>query len=196
MTALLDLLPLIAFFFASKKFGLIAGAAAVLVSTLAVYGVHLARQKGKLTKQQWTVLLLTIVFCGASILLQDDLYLRWKTPVINLLFALALGISALIGKPLIQAVAKDIFRLSPRGWLRLTWVWAAFFLLLAALHYWIGLYAYDETSESSKNLFINFKSYGQLILMIVFMLAQGIVLRGYLNTDAEAANAPEQEKQP
>lgn len=189
MTALLDLLPLIAFFFASKKFGLIAGAAAVLVSTLAVYGIHLARQKGRLTKQQWTVLLLTVVFCGASILLQDDLYLRWKTPVINLLFALALGISALLGKPLIQAVAKDIFRLSPRGWLRLTWAWAAFFLLLAALHYWVGLYAYDESSERSKNLFINFKSYGQLILMAVFVIGQGIALRGYLNTDSETKTA-------
>ena len=84
MTALLDLLPLIAFFIASKKFGLLAGAAAVLAATLAVYGIHLVRQKWRLTKQQWVVLVLTILFCGATILLRDDLYLRWKTPIINL----------------------------------------------------------------------------------------------------------------
>ncbi len=190
MTALLDLLPLLAFFIASKKFGLIAGAAAVLASTLAVYGIHLARQGGRLTKQQWTVLLLTIVFCGASILLRDDIYLRWKTPVINFCFFLALGTSALIGKPLLQPLAKDIFQLSSKGWQRLTWAWAIFFLLLAAIHYWVGLHAYDETSESSKNLFINFKSYGQLILMVVFMVAQGFVLRGYLKTENEAETKP------
>ena len=113
MTALLDLLPLIAFFIASKKFGLLAGAAAVLAATLAVYGIHLVRQKWRLTKQQWVVLVLTILFCGATILLRDDLYLRWKTPIINLSFALALAVSALIGKPLMQPVAKDVFRFGP-----------------------------------------------------------------------------------
>ena len=64
MTALLDLLPLIAFFIASKKFGLLAGAAAVLAATLIVYGIYLMRQKWRLTKQQWVVLVLTILFCG------------------------------------------------------------------------------------------------------------------------------------
>lgn len=197
MTALLDLLPLIAFFIVSKQFGLIAAAAAVLVSTIAVYGIHLLRQKGRLTKQQWVVLLLTVVFCGASILLRDDLYLRWKTPVINFGFFLALGASALIGKPLMQPLAKDIFRLSPTGWIRLTWAWAGFFLLLSALHYWIGLHSYDAASESSKNLFIHFKSYGQLILMIVFMAAQGFLLRGYLKLDeASAADTRQQETEP
>ena len=126
MTALLDLLPLLAFFIASKKFGLLAGAAAVLAATLVVYGIHLVRQKWRLTKQQWVVLVLTILFCGATILLRDDLYLRWKTPIINLSFALALTVSALIGKPLMQPVAKDVFRFSPQGWQRLTYAWAAF----------------------------------------------------------------------
>ncbi|OAM29284.1 MULTISPECIES: inner membrane-spanning protein YciB [Eikenella] len=195
MTALLDLIPLIAFFIASKKFGLLAGAAAVLASTLIVYGIHLARQQWRLTKQQWVVLLLTILFCGATILLRDDLYLRWKTPIINLSFALALAVSALIGKPLMQPVAKDIFHFSPRGWQRLTLAWAAFFLLLAALHYWFGLYHYDA-SEQAKNLFIHFKSYGQLILMVFFLIAQGIVLRKHLKTEAQAPTESEPPEQP
>jgi len=98
MTALLDLLPLIAFFIASKKFGLLAGAAAVLAATLIVYGIHLMRQKWRLTKQQWVVLVLTILFCGATVLLRDDLYLRWKTPIINLS-----GTSATVTPPQLAA---------------------------------------------------------------------------------------------
>lgn len=195
MTALLDLLPLIAFFIASKKFGLLAGAAAVLAATLIVYGIHLMRQKWRLTKQQWVVLVLTILFCGATILLRDDLYLRWKTPIINLSFALALAISALIGKPLMQPVSKDVFRFSPQGWQRLTYAWAAFFLLLAALHYWFGLYHYDA-SEQAKNLFIHFKSYGQLILMGIFLAAQAFVLRKHLKTEAQAPAESEPPEQP
>ncbi len=195
MTALLDLLPLIAFFIASKKFGLLAGAAAVLLSTLIVYGIHLVRQKWRLTKQQWVVLVLTILFCGATILLRDDLYLRWKTPIINLCFALALGVSALIGNPLMQPVAKDIFQFSPRGWQCLTLAWAAFFLLLSGLHYWFGLYHYDS-SEHAKNLFIHFKSYGQLVLMGIFLIAQGIVLRKHLKTEAAPETESETPEQP
>ena len=190
MTALLDLLPLLAFFIASKKFGLLAGAAAVLASTLLVYGIHLVRQKWRLTKQQWVVLVLTVLFCSTSILLRDDLYLRWKTPIINFCFAVALAVSVLIGKPLMQAVAKDIFSFTPRGWQRFTLAWSGFFLLLAVLHYWFGLYAYNAASESSKNLFIHFKSYGQLGFMVVFLAIQGIVLRQYLKTetDSQATN--------
>ena len=161
-----------------------------MAATLIVYGIHLVRQKWRLTKQQWVVLVLTILFCGATILLRDDLYLRWKTPIINLSFALALAVSALIGKPLMQPVAKDVFRFSPQGWQRLTYAWAAFFLLLAALHYWFGLYHYDA-SEQAKNLFIHFKSYGQLILMGIFLAAQAFVLRKHLNIESDTAGENE-----
>lgn len=185
MTALLDLLPLLAFFIASKAYGLVAGAGAVLAATVAVAAIHAARQKGKLTRQQWVVLLMTVVFCSATLLLRDDVYLRWKTPIINAIFAIALAVSAVMKTPLLQYAAQNIFLLSHRAWLRLTWVWAGFFLLLAIIHYWIGLYAYDATSEDSRNLFINFKAYGQLILMLVFMGAQMYFLRHHLNPELD-----------
>lgn len=185
MAALLDLLPLIAFFIAAKQYGLIAGAVAVMAATVAVGGIHMVRQGGRLTRQQWTVLVLTVVFCSATLLLRDDVYLRWKTPVINLCFALAMAASVLAGKPLLRVLAGEVLDLGERGWKRLTWLWAAFFLLLAGIHYWIGLYAYDASSEDSKNLFINFKTYGQLVLMVVFLAVQVWALRKYVRLPEE-----------
>lgn len=67
MTAILDLIPLFAFFYFAKTYGVLAGAGALLVATLAVYVVHFIKQKGKLNKQQWVTLILTIVFCGLSL---------------------------------------------------------------------------------------------------------------------------------
>lgn len=185
MTAILDLLPLLAFFIVSKAYGLVAGAGAVMAATIAVAAIHAVRQKGKLTKQQWVVLLMTVVFCSATLLLRDDVYLRWKTPIINLIFALTLGVSALMGVPLLKFAMQNLFVLSQRAWLRLSWAWAAFFLFLAGIHYWIGLYAYDAASEDSRNLFINFKSYGQLILTAAFILAQFWLLRRHLNPELD-----------
>ena len=102
MKALLDFIPLIAFFIAARYNGILAAAGALLVATIIIYAIHFVRQKGKFDKQQWVVLLLTIVFCGGTLLLRDDIYLRWKSPIINGIFAVTLLVSAIINKPLMQ----------------------------------------------------------------------------------------------
>lgn len=173
MTALLDLIPLIAFFITAKKVSIIAAAAAFLIGTLIVYGIHLVHQKGRLSRQQWTILILTVLFCGATLLLHDDLYLRWKSPIISLVFSLALFISALIHKPIMQNFGQSILKLSPQGWEKLTHLWALYFLLMAGLHYWFGFYQPDD-------VWISFKTWGQLIIMFIFLIAQGIALRHHL----------------
>ena len=62
MKALLDFIPLIAFFIAARYSGILAGAGALLIATIIVYAIHFIRQKGTFDKQQWVVLLLTILF--------------------------------------------------------------------------------------------------------------------------------------
>lgn len=174
MKALLDFIPLIAFFIAARTHGILAAAGALLVTTLIVYAIHFARQKGKFDKQQWVVLLLTVVFCGGTLLLRDDIYLRWKSPIINGIFALTLLISAAINKPLMQLAMKDVFNLSMSGWKKLTVAWAVFFMLMGFLHYITAFTMSDEA-------WINFKTYGWIPIMLVFVIAQFLVLKKHLN---------------
>ena len=182
MKALLDFIPLIAFFIVARQNGILAAAGALLIATLIVYAIHLIRQKGKLDKQQWVVLLLTIVFCGITLILRDDIYLRWKSPIINGIFALTLLVSAAINKPLMQLAMKDVFNLSMSGWKKLTIVWALFFAMMAVLHYITAFTMSDEA-------WINFKTYGWIPIMLVFVIAQFAVLKNHLNpalTDKKA----------
>ncbi len=174
MKALLDFIPLIAFFIAARTHGILAAAGALLVATLIVYAIHLIRQKGKLDKQQWVVLLLTIVFCGGTLILRDDIYLRWKSPIINGIFALTLFISVFLNKPLVKLAMKDVFSLSLSGWKKLTIAWALFFVLMGVLHYITAFTMSDEA-------WINFKTYGWIPIMLVFVIAQFAVLRNHLN---------------
>lgn len=174
MKALLDFIPLIAFFIAARTHGILAAAGALLVATLIIYAIHFIRQKGKFEKQQWVVLLLTIVFCGGTLLLRDDIYLRWKSPIINGIFALTLVVSVAINKPLMQLAMKDVFSLSMRGWKKLTLVWAVFFAMMAVLHYITAFTMSDEA-------WINFKTYGRIPIMLVFVIAQFAVLKNHLN---------------
>ena len=162
MKALLDFIPLIAFFIAARYNGILAAAGALLVATIIIYAIHFVRQKGKFDKQQWVVLLLTIVFCGGTLLLRDDIYLRWKSPIINGIFAVTLLVSAIINKPLMQLAMKEVFSLTLSGWKKLTVAWALFFTM-------------------SDEAWINFKTYGWIPIMLVFVIAQFAVLKNHLN---------------
>ena len=165
MKALLDFIPLIAFFIAARYSGILAGAGALLIATIIVYAIHFIRQKGTFDKQQWVVLLLTILFCGGTLLLRDDIYLRWKSPIINGIFALTLLVSAAINKPLMQLAMKDVFLLTMSGWKKLTLAWALFFAFMGILHYITAFTMSDEA-------WINFKTYGWIPIMLVFVIAQ------------------------
>ena len=174
MKALLDFIPLIAFFIAARTHGILAAAGALLAATIIIYAIHFIRQKGRFDKQQWVVLLLTIVFCGGTLLLRDDIYLRWKSPIINGVFALTLLVSVALNKPLMQLAMKDVFTLSMKGWKKLTAVWALFFAFMGLLHYITAFTMSDEA-------WINFKTYGWIPIMLVFVVAQFALLKNHLN---------------
>lgn len=174
MKALLDFIPLIAFFIAARYNGILAAAGALLIATVVVYAIHFIRQKGKFDKQQWIVLLLTVVFCGVTILLRDDVYLRWKSPIINGVFALTLFVSAAINKPLIKLAMKEVFSLTMSGWKKLTIAWGFFFAFMGILHYITAFTMSDEA-------WINFKTYGWIPIMLVFIIAQFALLKNHLN---------------
>ncbi|MGO3083319.1 MAG: inner membrane-spanning protein YciB, partial [Psychrobacter celer] len=104
----------------------------------------------------------------------DDVYLRWKSPIINGIFALTLIVSAAINKPLMHLAMKDVFSLTMSGWKKLTVAWGLFFTLMAVLHYITAFTMSDEA-------WINFKTYGWIPIMLVFVVAQFAVLKKYLN---------------
>lgn len=178
MTALLDFIPLIAFFIFSKQQGILAGAGALLIATIIVYIIHFVKQKGRLNKQQWATLIFTVVFCGLSLFFHDDTFLKWKSTVINGVFALALVISVAINKPLMEMAMKQVFRLSQKGWKNLTLAWAGYFMVMAILQYYFAFFTSNET-------WINFKTWGWLPVMLVFLVGQFAFLKNHLNTDMQ-----------
>ncbi|WP_230655870.1 septation protein IspZ [Psychrobacter sp. I-STPA10] len=183
MKALLDFIPLIAFFIAAKQYGILAGAGALLVATLAVYSLHLLKQKGKLDKQQWVTLILTILFCGLTLILRDKIFLQWKSTVINAIFAVALIISVIVNRPLLQMAMKTVFRLTPSGWNKLTLAWAGYFILMAGLQYYFAFYTSEQT-------WIDFKTYGWIPFMLVFMIGQFVILKNHLNPEITEQKQP------
>ncbi len=176
MKAFLDFIPLIAFFVAVKMYGVVAGAGALLIATVIVYALHFFMQGKKLDKQQWIVLTLTIVFCGITVALNDDYYIKIKSPIINAIFSTALIVSVLINKPIMKLALQQMFVLSDRGWKRLTLVWAGFFAFMGVAHYYTAFHMSNE-------VWTNFKAWGWIPIMLIFMIGQFSLLKKHINPE-------------
>jgi intracellular septation protein len=175
MKALLDFVPLVVFFFLAKTQTIFIATQGLLIASVAIYSLHFILQKGRLEKSQWITLLLTLAFGGMTLYLHDDMWLRWKSPIINWIFATAFLVSPLIGKeriPLVKRFLASVFELTESAWKKLNLAWAVFFIILGGLHL---LFAFVFPQY-----WINFKVFGGTAIMIIFMIGQFVLLRSHL----------------
>ena len=94
------------------------------------------------------------------------------------MFAVALIASVIIGKPLLEMAMKNVFRLTQSGWNKLTLAWAGYFLLMAGLQYYFAFFTTNDT-------WINFKSWGWMPVMLVFLIGQFVLLKNHINPELQ-----------
>jgi intracellular septation protein len=129
----------------------------------------------KVDTMLWVSLVLIAVFGGATLVLQDPLFIKWKPTVLYWLFAVVLLVSELVfGKNLIAAMMKAQIELPPPVWRKLNLSWAAFFAGMGALNLYVA-YNFSEPT------WVNFKLFGFLGIMLVFVLLQGLMLAKYMD---------------
>lgn len=176
MNALLDFIPLILFFYFAKTQNVFVGTQALLVSMVAVYAFHFVRQKWRLEKSQWITLLATVAFCGLTLFLHDDVWLRWKSTVINWIFAVVMVAGNYVGeKPITERVLGQVFALSHAQWRTLSLVWALYFVLFGLLHL---AFAFIWPQH-----WLDFKVWGSMGITLVFMVLNVLALKPYLRQD-------------
>ena len=174
MKALLDFVPLVVFFVLAKMETIFIATQGLLIASVAVYSLHFILQKGRLEKSQWITLLLTLAFGGLTLYLHDDIWLRWKSPIINWIFGTAFLVSPLVGKnpiPLAKRFLASMFELTESAWKKLNLAWAVFFYILGCLHL-VFAFVYPA-------LWIDFKVFGSTAIMILFMIGQFVLLRSH-----------------
>jgi intracellular septation protein len=143
--------------------------AVAIVATFGQVGWLLARGK-KVDRMLWISLAIIVVMGGATILLRDPTFIKWKPTVLYWAFAgVLLGSEWLFRKNLIRAMMEQQISLPDPVWTRLNLSWGAFFLAMGALNLYVA-YSFSETT------WVNFKLFGGMGLMLVFVLAQGLFL--------------------
>ncbi|MDD5295638.1 MAG: septation protein A [Rhodocyclaceae bacterium] len=154
--------------------------APILVATLAaIVGtvgqvVWLLALRRKVDTMLWVSLVLIVVMGGATLALHDETFIKWKPTVLYWLFSIALLVSAMVfEKNIIKNMLEKQMSLSEELWAKLNLSWVAFFALMGALNLVV---AFNYPTA----VWVNFKLFGGTGLMVMFVLAQGMVLSRYM----------------
>jgi intracellular septation protein len=203
MKFLFDLFPVILFFaafklaeqnpdsaaaLASALLGAIGGAvgdaqAPILLSTVTAIVATFAQvtwlllRKKKVDTMLWVSLAIIVVFGGATLVLRDETFIKWKPTVLYWLFSLTLLISAFgFRRNLIRKMLEEQVKLPDAVWGRLNLAWTGFFALMGIANLYVAF-------SFSTDTWVNFKLFGGMGLMFAFVLAQGLFLARYIEEE-------------
>jgi len=176
MKLLFDLFPVILFFIVFKVAGVFAATATAIAATFVQVG-WVKYRHGKVDTMLWVSLGIITVFGGATLLLHDEIFIKWKPTILYWFFAAALLVSAIVlKKNLMRALLQEKMPLPDFVWNRLNLSWSAFFVLLGILNLYV---AYHFSTDA----WVNFKLFGTTGIMLVFILAQSALLSKYVEEE-------------
>jgi intracellular septation protein len=176
MKLLFDLFPVILFFIVFKVAGVFAATASAIIATFVQVG-WVKYRHGKVDTMLWVSLGIITVFGGATLLLHDETFIKWKPTVLYWFFSAALlGSSILFKKNLMRALLGEKLALPDAVWGNVNLAWAAFFAVLGLINLYVA-YSY------STDTWVNFKLFGATGIMLVFIFAQAAMLAKYVEED-------------
>lgn len=207
MKLLFDFLPIILFFgtfkyaesekvwaadFATRHLGfMVSGGrvsvaeAPVLLATVVVIAATLAQvvwlklRRRKVDAMLWVSLALVVVLGGLTIWFHSETFIKWKPSALYWAMGLAFWLSPLLfNRNLLKVLLGEQLDLPAKVWHRLNFAWIAFFGIMGLLNVWV---AYSFSTAA----WVNFKLFGGIGLMLLFMLAQGLWISRYLKPEAD-----------
>lgn len=173
MKFLFDFFPILLFFAAYKLYGIYTATAVAIAASFAQVGVHWFKHR-RFDNNHLVTLVIVVLFGGATIILHDEMFIKWKPSVVNWIFAVAFLGSQFIGsKTIIERMMGNNITLPAAIWLRLNMSWVAFFIALGIINLFV-VYNFDTDT------WVNFKLFGMMGLTIVFIIAQAIYMSRHM----------------
>jgi intracellular septation protein len=173
MKFLFDLFPVILFVAAYVLTDNIYVATAVIIPATLAQVAYARIKFGKVDRMLWVSLILIVVMGGLTLTLQDKRFIMWKPTVLYWLFAIVLLAAPAMGKAnLIRSILGKEVSAPDHVWARLNLSWVLFFAVLGALNLYVAF-------TFSEALWVQFKLWGGLGMMLVFIVAQALYLARY-----------------
>lgn len=151
---------------------------ATLVAIVASFGqIAWVKLRGhKTDTMMWVSLGIIVLFGGATLWLHDESFIKWKPTVLYWIFAAIIFGSAIVGRNVIKSLMKEQMELPDAAWGRLNASWGGFFAFMGVANLFV---AYNFSTDT----WVNFKLFGSLGLMLVFVIGQSMMLTRYLDKE-------------
>ena len=148
----------------------------VIVATLAQI-LWLKARGRKVDTMLWISLGLVTVLGSATIYFHSENFIKWKPTVLYWVMggSLLLG-QLLFNKNGIKSVMGAQMTLPDPVWRTVNFSWAGFFAVMGFVNLWVAFNFPTST-------WVNFKLFGGMGLMLVFVLLQAVFLNKYIQTD-------------
>jgi intracellular septation protein len=178
---LFDLFPVLLFFVAFKLQGIYVATGVAIAASLAQVGWVLLKGR-RVSNMQWASLVIIVLFGGATLLLRDETFIKWKPTVLYWL-AGAVFLGGLAFKTnLVKAVMSEGIKMPEAAWTKLCVAWGVFFLFKGSLNLWVAFNFDTDT-------WVNFKLFGGMGLMLLFVVAQAFWIARYIPDEPPAPEA-------
>jgi intracellular septation protein len=175
---LLDLGPLLLFFFANSYRGIYFATGAFMVATVITLGIsyYLIR---RFPVMPIVTAVIVMVFGALTLYLHNDTFIKLKPTILYVMFGVILLAGLLTGRPLFQLVLDGAFHMTEVGWRKLTFNWALFFLLMAGVNEFVW-------RTFTTDQWVAFKTFGFLPLTLIFAISQAPIMAKYAIKDPDA----------
>jgi intracellular septation protein len=168
---LVEIGPLVVFFIGNTQYDIFVATGAFMAAT----AVSLLASR-LIFKRVPAMPLVTGVFVfvmgGLTLYLHDELFIKLKPTIVNVLFASILLGGLAYGHSLLKYLFSDVFQLLDEGWRKLTFRWALFFLFLAVLNEIVWRFF-------STDFWVAFKVFGIMPLTLIFSIMQLGLMQRY-----------------
>jgi intracellular septation protein len=176
MKLLIDFFPIILFFVAFKAWDIYVATGVAIIATIGQI-VWLRHSTGKVEPMQWVSLGVIVLFGGATIVAQNETFIKWKPTVLYWLMAGTLMAGQVFFKKnLLKSLMGSQLELPESAWRVTNWSWIGFFGAMGVINLWVA-YTFDT------NTWVNFKLFGGLGLMALFVIGQALYLGRYMKAD-------------
>ena len=147
--------------------------AIAIIATILQIGYLLSRRR-KVDGTLWLSFAIIVFFGGATIYFHNETFIKWKPTVLYWCFAAALLFSQIfLKKNLIRTMMEKQMSLPDGIWRRVNLSWVAFFMTMGLLNLYVAF-------NFSTATWVNFKLFGGMGLMFVFIIVQSLILSKYM----------------
>lgn len=143
-----------------------------VVATVVQIGILLLRRH-KVDGMLWISFFVVTIFGGLTIYFHNETFIKWKPTMLYWSYAIALMVSQLVmhknlTRTFLSKLEQDLV-IPESVWGKLNLIWISFFVAMGGLNL---LIAYNFSTD----IWVNFKLFGSMGLMFVFLLSQIVYL--------------------